>query len=149
MTLYDELGTKAVIVRVAFALLADTIPLTHATAPSELEVSEGRRAVLIESDVGTPCITNDLKMADVGNTAHCRVLWDSVGVSNVAVTSNAVRDGIVVDNAVIKGAGTGSRNATVTDAAQPPNMLVLVEGCASSGVCGSRRATKLPPEPRL
>jgi hypothetical protein len=54
ITVYDELGTKAVIVRVAFALLAGTIPLTHATAPSELEVSEGRRMVLIESDVGTP-----------------------------------------------------------------------------------------------
>ena len=70
-------------------------------------------------------------------------------MSNVAVTSNAVLDGFVVDNTLIKGAGTGFKNATVTDAAQPPNMLVLVDGCASSGFCGSRRATKLAPEPRL
>ena len=74
MMVYKELGTKAVIARVAFALLAGTIPLTHATAPSELEVSEGRRSVPIESDVPPPCSTNDSKMADVGNTAHFRVL---------------------------------------------------------------------------
>jgi hypothetical protein len=149
MTVYDELGTKSVIVRVAFALLAGTIPLTHATAPSELEESEGRRPLLIEPAVDTNFSTNDSTMTDVGNTAHRRVLCDSVGASNMAVTSNAVRDGIVVDNALIKGAGTGSRNATVTDAAQPPIMLVLMDWCASSGVCGSRRATKPPPGPRL